>query len=182
MVFYSYFMLFYFYKIIYYTAIYMYFQGCSCGKGPFCIHILFVMLRVFQLEHNDPLLISRTLKNYEVNTLLLYPSSFYTVIILFLTIIFIQDLLSIISSHKISSCRSVSDIQTVRKYHCRVIVEYMFQMNLLRQTLHCDIHSSYIFVIFYQKYIYLIVSHTEAIIHILLINSESVNRIIIPLD
>ncbi|CAB1332412.1 unnamed protein product [Coregonus sp. 'balchen'] len=40
-------------------------QTCSCGRGAFCIHILFVMLRVFQLEPSDPLLWRKTLKNFE---------------------------------------------------------------------------------------------------------------------
>lgn len=41
-------------------------QNCSCGRGAFCIHLLFVMLRVFQLEPSDPLLWRKTLKNFEV--------------------------------------------------------------------------------------------------------------------
>uniref|UniRef100_A0A8C1QQM6 Mitogen-activated protein kinase kinase kinase 1 n=1 Tax=Cyprinus carpio TaxID=7962 RepID=A0A8C1QQM6_CYPCA len=41
-------------------------QTCSCGRGTFCIHVLFVMLRVFQLEPSDPLLWRKTLKNFEV--------------------------------------------------------------------------------------------------------------------
>uniref|UniRef100_A0AAY4DWI8 Mitogen-activated protein kinase kinase kinase 1 n=1 Tax=Denticeps clupeoides TaxID=299321 RepID=A0AAY4DWI8_9TELE len=44
-------------------------QTCSCGRGAFCIHVLFVMLRVFQLEPSDPLLWRKTLKNFEVETL-----------------------------------------------------------------------------------------------------------------
>ncbi|XP_074643836.1 mitogen-activated protein kinase kinase kinase 1-like [Tubulanus polymorphus] len=44
-------------------------QTCSCGRGPHCIHILFVMLRVFQVSEHDPLLWRRTLKNFEVDTL-----------------------------------------------------------------------------------------------------------------
>ncbi|KAK6304948.1 hypothetical protein J4Q44_G00237280 [Coregonus suidteri] len=44
-------------------------QTCSCGRGAFCIHILFVMLRVFQLEPSDPLLWRKTLKNFEVESL-----------------------------------------------------------------------------------------------------------------
>ena len=40
-------------------------QQCSCGKGPYCVHVLFVMLRVFQVKETDPMLWSR-LKNYEV--------------------------------------------------------------------------------------------------------------------
>uniref|UniRef100_A0A8C7KZT5 Mitogen-activated protein kinase kinase kinase 1 n=1 Tax=Oncorhynchus kisutch TaxID=8019 RepID=A0A8C7KZT5_ONCKI len=41
-------------------------QTCSCGRGAFCIHVLFVMLRVFQLEPSDPLLWRKSLKNFEV--------------------------------------------------------------------------------------------------------------------
>ncbi|XP_071799794.1 mitogen-activated protein kinase kinase kinase 1-like [Asterias amurensis] len=44
-------------------------QNCNCGKGPFCLHVLFVMLRVFQVKEGDPMLWSRTLMNYEVETL-----------------------------------------------------------------------------------------------------------------
>lgn len=43
-------------------------QNCSCGRGAFCIHLLFVMLRVFQLEPSDPLLWRKTLKNFEVTS------------------------------------------------------------------------------------------------------------------
>ena len=41
-------------------------QTCNCSKGPFCVHLLFVMLRVFKLKDNDPLLWEKQLKNYEV--------------------------------------------------------------------------------------------------------------------
>ncbi|NXV24346.1 M3K1 kinase, partial [Cepphus grylle] len=44
-------------------------QTCSCGRGMFCIHLLFVMLRVFQLEPSDPMLWRKTLKNFEVESL-----------------------------------------------------------------------------------------------------------------
>ncbi|XP_065640686.1 mitogen-activated protein kinase kinase kinase 1 isoform X2 [Hydra vulgaris] len=44
-------------------------QTCTCGKDQFCVHVLFVMLRVFQIKETDPLLWSRELKNYEVETL-----------------------------------------------------------------------------------------------------------------
>uniref|UniRef100_A0A8C7KZU7 Mitogen-activated protein kinase kinase kinase 1 n=1 Tax=Oncorhynchus kisutch TaxID=8019 RepID=A0A8C7KZU7_ONCKI len=44
-------------------------QTCSCGRGAFCIHVLFVMLRVFQLEPSDPLLWRKSLKNFEVESL-----------------------------------------------------------------------------------------------------------------
>ncbi|XP_059845367.1 mitogen-activated protein kinase kinase kinase 1 [Hypanus sabinus] len=44
-------------------------QTCSCGRGTFCIHVLFVMLRVFQLEPSDSMLWRKTLKNFEVESL-----------------------------------------------------------------------------------------------------------------
>ncbi|XP_041474898.1 mitogen-activated protein kinase kinase kinase 1-like isoform X1 [Lytechinus variegatus] len=44
-------------------------QNCNCGKGPFCVHLLFVMLRVFKVAEDDNLLWNRTLKNYEVELL-----------------------------------------------------------------------------------------------------------------
>ncbi|XP_041357748.1 mitogen-activated protein kinase kinase kinase 1-like [Gigantopelta aegis] len=44
-------------------------QTCSCGRFPFCVHILFVMLRVFQVSELDPRLWNKTLKNYEVESL-----------------------------------------------------------------------------------------------------------------
>uniref|UniRef100_A0A4W5NMW3 Mitogen-activated protein kinase kinase kinase 1 n=1 Tax=Hucho hucho TaxID=62062 RepID=A0A4W5NMW3_9TELE len=44
-------------------------QTCSCGRGAFCIHVLFVMLRVFQLEPSDPVLWRKSLKNFEVESL-----------------------------------------------------------------------------------------------------------------
>ncbi|XP_076353116.1 uncharacterized protein LOC143248561 [Tachypleus tridentatus] len=44
-------------------------QSCSCGRGPHCIHILFIMLRVFQVNEADSRLFSRTLKNFEVSEL-----------------------------------------------------------------------------------------------------------------
>ncbi|CAH1795279.1 unnamed protein product [Owenia fusiformis] len=43
-------------------------QTCSCGKAH-CVHVLFVMLRVFQIEESDPCLWRVKLKNYEVETL-----------------------------------------------------------------------------------------------------------------
>ncbi|XP_014662273.1 PREDICTED: mitogen-activated protein kinase kinase kinase 1-like [Priapulus caudatus] len=46
-------------------------QSCTCGRGPFCVHLLFVMLRVFQLSQTDGMITSRTLKNYEVEALLI---------------------------------------------------------------------------------------------------------------
>ncbi|XP_062507494.1 mitogen-activated protein kinase kinase kinase 1-like isoform X2 [Corticium candelabrum] len=45
-------------------------QTCSCSRGLHCVHLLFVMLRVLQVDQTNPLLWSRTLKNYEVNGLL----------------------------------------------------------------------------------------------------------------
>uniref|UniRef100_A0A672TGX2 Mitogen-activated protein kinase kinase kinase 1 n=1 Tax=Strigops habroptila TaxID=2489341 RepID=A0A672TGX2_STRHB len=44
-------------------------QTCSCGHGMFCVHLLFVMLRVFQLEASDPTLWRKMLKNFEVESL-----------------------------------------------------------------------------------------------------------------
>ncbi|ESO92542.1 hypothetical protein LOTGIDRAFT_162448 [Lottia gigantea] len=44
-------------------------QTCNCGRGPHCVHVLFVMLRVFKLSETDSCLISKTLKNYEVENL-----------------------------------------------------------------------------------------------------------------
>uniref|UniRef100_F7E5H2 Mitogen-activated protein kinase kinase kinase 1 n=2 Tax=Ornithorhynchus anatinus TaxID=9258 RepID=F7E5H2_ORNAN len=44
-------------------------QTCSCARGTFCIHLLFVMLRVFQLEPSDPMLWRKSLKNFEVESL-----------------------------------------------------------------------------------------------------------------
>uniref|UniRef100_S4RDF5 Mitogen-activated protein kinase kinase kinase 1 n=1 Tax=Petromyzon marinus TaxID=7757 RepID=S4RDF5_PETMA len=44
-------------------------QTCSCGRGTFCIHVMFVMLRVFQNEPSDPMLWRKTLKNFEVESL-----------------------------------------------------------------------------------------------------------------
>ncbi|XP_062600728.1 mitogen-activated protein kinase kinase kinase 1-like [Saccostrea cucullata] len=44
-------------------------QNCTCGRGPHCVHVLFVMLRVFQIRESDPRLLSKVLKNYEVEAL-----------------------------------------------------------------------------------------------------------------
>ncbi|XP_067027287.1 mitogen-activated protein kinase kinase kinase 1-like isoform X1 [Acropora muricata] len=44
-------------------------QSCTCTR-PHCVHVLFVMLRVFKLKDNDPLLWSLKLKNFEVEKLL----------------------------------------------------------------------------------------------------------------
>ncbi|CAD5111777.1 DgyrCDS1050 [Dimorphilus gyrociliatus] len=43
-------------------------QSCSCTRKQ-CLHILFVMLRVFKVERNDPSLWSVQLKNFEVEAL-----------------------------------------------------------------------------------------------------------------
>ncbi|XP_077499152.1 mitogen-activated protein kinase kinase kinase 1-like isoform X2 [Amblyomma americanum] len=45
-------------------------QTCSCGKGPHCVHLLFVMLRVLRLTDADGRLFSKTLKEFEVDELL----------------------------------------------------------------------------------------------------------------
>ncbi|XP_034231021.1 mitogen-activated protein kinase kinase kinase 1-like isoform X2 [Thrips palmi] len=44
-------------------------QTCSCGRGPHCLHLLFVMLRVFQIPELDARIYSRELKNFEVESL-----------------------------------------------------------------------------------------------------------------
>ncbi|XP_068726656.1 mitogen-activated protein kinase kinase kinase 1-like [Montipora capricornis] len=44
-------------------------QSCTCTR-PHCVHLLFVMLRVFKLKDNDPLLWNLKLKNFEVEKLL----------------------------------------------------------------------------------------------------------------
>lgn len=44
-------------------------QTCSCGRDPHCLHLLFVMLRVFQVPETDSRIYSKTLKNYEVESL-----------------------------------------------------------------------------------------------------------------
>lgn len=43
-------------------------QSCSCTRKQ-CLHVLFVMLRVFKVERNDPALWSPQLKNFEVEAL-----------------------------------------------------------------------------------------------------------------
>uniref|UniRef100_A0A6A7FYB0 Mitogen-activated protein kinase kinase kinase 1-like n=2 Tax=Hirondellea gigas TaxID=1518452 RepID=A0A6A7FYB0_9CRUS len=45
-------------------------QSCSCGHGPYCVHVLFVMVRVLQVPETSPVLMSGTLKDYEVEQLL----------------------------------------------------------------------------------------------------------------
>lgn len=45
-------------------------QTCSCAKGPHCVHLLFVMLRVLRLTDTDARLFRKTLKDFEVDELL----------------------------------------------------------------------------------------------------------------
>jgi len=45
----------------------IYLQTCSCGRGPHCLHLLFVMLRVFQVPESDSRIYAKELKNYEVS-------------------------------------------------------------------------------------------------------------------
>jgi len=42
-------------------------QTCSCGRGPHCLHLLFVMLRVFQVPESDSRIYAKELKNYEAS-------------------------------------------------------------------------------------------------------------------
>jgi mitogen-activated protein kinase kinase kinase 1 len=44
-------------------------QTCSCNKGPGCLHILFIMLRVFGIPENDCRLTARELKEFEIEAL-----------------------------------------------------------------------------------------------------------------
>ena len=44
-------------------------QTCSCGKGPGCLHLLFIMLRVFKIPENDSRLTARELKEFEIDAL-----------------------------------------------------------------------------------------------------------------
>ena len=53
-------------------------QICSCGKGPHCIHVMFIMLRVFQVKENDPMLFKK-LKNYEVRQMGIHVHVLYKV-------------------------------------------------------------------------------------------------------
>lgn len=46
-------------------------QSCTCGKGPHCVHILFVMNRVFLLTEQDVLMSAKVLKNFEVSLIVL---------------------------------------------------------------------------------------------------------------
>ena len=45
----------------------IYLQTCSCGRGPHCLHLLFVMLRVFQVPESDSRIYANELKNYEAS-------------------------------------------------------------------------------------------------------------------
>lgn len=42
-------------------------QTCSCGRGPHCLHLLFVMLRVFQVPESDSRIYAKELKNFEAS-------------------------------------------------------------------------------------------------------------------
>jgi len=44
-------------------------QTCSCGKSPGCLHLLFIMLRVFKIQENDTRLTARELKEFEIEAL-----------------------------------------------------------------------------------------------------------------
>jgi len=44
-------------------------QTCSCNRGPGCLHILFIMLRVFSIPENDSRLTARELKEFEIEAL-----------------------------------------------------------------------------------------------------------------
>ena len=44
-------------------------QTCSCGRGPGCLHLLFIMLRVFKIPENDSRLTARELKEFEIDAL-----------------------------------------------------------------------------------------------------------------
>lgn len=45
-------------------------QSCSCARGPHCVHLLFVMLRVLRVTDTDARLFRKTLKDFEVDELL----------------------------------------------------------------------------------------------------------------
>ena len=49
----------------------MVFRHVRVARIHFCIHILFVMLRVFKVKETDALLWSRDLKNFEVCIIIL---------------------------------------------------------------------------------------------------------------
>uniref|UniRef100_T1J5P5 Mitogen-activated protein kinase kinase kinase n=1 Tax=Strigamia maritima TaxID=126957 RepID=T1J5P5_STRMM len=45
-------------------------QTCTClSQNTHCIHLLFIMIRVLKVSVNDPCIFSKTLKNYEVESL-----------------------------------------------------------------------------------------------------------------
>ncbi|XP_042869401.1 mitogen-activated protein kinase kinase kinase 1-like [Penaeus japonicus] len=45
-------------------------QTCSCGHGPYCVHVLFVMVRVLQVAEADPVLLAGSLKDFEIEQLM----------------------------------------------------------------------------------------------------------------
>jgi hypothetical protein len=45
-------------------------QACSCGQEELCVHILFVMVRIFRLEKEDTLVWQRALVDSEIERLL----------------------------------------------------------------------------------------------------------------
>ncbi|KAK7066172.1 hypothetical protein SK128_020328 [Halocaridina rubra] len=45
-------------------------QTCSCGHGPYCVHVLFVMVRVLQVAEADPVLMAGCLKDFEIEQLM----------------------------------------------------------------------------------------------------------------
>lgn len=45
-------------------------QTCSCGHGPYCVHVMFVMVRVLQVGEANPVLLAGTLKDYEIEQLM----------------------------------------------------------------------------------------------------------------
>ncbi|KAH9383251.1 hypothetical protein HPB48_024368 [Haemaphysalis longicornis] len=45
-------------------------SSCSCARGPHCVHLLFVMLRVLRVTDTDARLFRKTLKDFEVDELL----------------------------------------------------------------------------------------------------------------
>ena len=57
-------------KSLFHTSLTITFlQTCSCNKGPGCLHILFIMLRVFGIPENDCRLTARELKEFEIEAL-----------------------------------------------------------------------------------------------------------------
>ena len=57
-------------KSLFHTSLTIKFlQTCSCNKGPGCLHILFIMLRVFGIPENDCRLTARELKEFEIEAL-----------------------------------------------------------------------------------------------------------------